>query len=448
MPRYFLLTFLSVSALFACNRAPASTQLKELAEDPSAENAALLFGGAAMGTKVQLNGVKPDLQNMLTRFSEPQLYFSAQAEEGLTASQILDRTKYTASNLDAGATLLWYYSGHGNDDGALAPEGAVTTNGSFVPAYQLNAKQLLDTLKAARSGKGPLARIIIVLDTCHSGQWIGGQQSDLFSDAVKSGSNAGIAKEIIAVSSARAFEEASDLGVDGGAMTASLIKAFSTLSGSSVATISTLLETMESNLHQILNEQDRTDQTPIWAAWPTQAILNSPLWSPGTTATNSSAPSSTHVSPKHFCGMSGGVSARILDCAYRKAPVIGRTWSLVSLGSSGGQALWRDDSTGLIWADKVPVKMAYNAARSYCDAANGPEFGGLGAQYPFRLPTTAEYGAAIDDGLAVLASDFKVNQEWWTFNGPSAGSAYSYNGYTDQFTPGPITDVLMTNCVL
>ncbi len=447
MSRSWMLLFLLAFGT-ACRGNGEASSVKELAANPAAGNVLLAFGAAAKGTVIQLKGVEPDLNHMVATFSDPALHFKTYAKEGLTVGGILKKTADIAASMHEDATLFWYYSGHGNLDGALAPEGAILPNGKFLSAHQLTAEDILSSLRSARANKKPLARLIVVLDSCYSGQWLGGQQGSLFKSALQNsaGTNA-VAREILLVSASTAYEEAAD-GIAGGAMTKNFLKTLIKLKGSSTATIGSFLDAMETGLKQDAMEtglQPESVQTPQWYAAPTLDILKSPLWM-GSGSSAVSPPALGSVT-NTSCGLQGSIAQRIADCDYKRTPVPGSSWSMVALTHLGGPAVWRDDSSGFLWADKAPVKMNYVQARTYCYTATGPEFGNLGSQYPFRLPEAIQVTYALENGLALLAPEFKANQEWWTSN-EASGQVYSYNGLKNLFTPGPSSDYLMTNCIL
>lgn len=134
------------------------------------------------------------------------------------------------------------------------------------------------------------------------------------------------------------------------------------------------------------------------------------------------------------CGLSGTVSERIRHCARpveqggfeelatRLHPVATsndpidqfdqpqfHTWRLVSRNAERA-TVWRDEASGLMWADIVPTGEAtLSDAYVYCSKPNAET---IGINQRFRIPLRSDFIIAISHGLAAVLPKFTEQALW------------------------------------
>lgn len=108
------------------------------------------------------------------------------------------------------------------------------------------------------------------------------------------------------------------------------------------------------------------------------------------------------------CGKSGSVSKRIRSC--KSTVKKGKSkWELVARTSEGYE-LWRDAGSGLVWTDKVPLKMSQSQARRLCEGRRVKNVTG-GLKLKFRLPRISEFKTAERHGMRRVLPN--LDEDWF-----------------------------------
>ena len=313
-------------------RAPQDGQLKELVADPraGAGNVALLFGEDQAGTINELAGVKADLKNMEDILRWPDNGFETTKHDGLDKAALLKATTDAAANVPDDGTLLWYYSGHGVEDGRLVPRDALTVSGEPNTALFISGEDLYQALRNARQGRPPLARLVVILDSCFSGQWVWtGKQSTFFSRGFGAGVGTEVAREVFVLAGAREKQTAADLGLKGGALTFAFATAMKAWRGNDSATVGDLLKTTGDNIPKSLGQSIK------YEAFPTEVIFGSPLWIAGIAATQQPHGTDSRTTTCELNVPNGEDQPRVDRFVFSSPAVVGSQISWNPFGLSG-----------------------------------------------------------------------------------------------------------------
>lgn len=157
---YLMIAFTAVG----CGVQEQAAETKALAADKAAVNVALLFTGDASG----IPGVHQDPGNVERVLTDPSLDMRFQVGKfnGKTISQIEQQSAKTAQAMKGSSpngTLLWYFSGHGSQDGQMIAAGGSGFNFESVA-------------RAMRTARGDTAfkRLIVLIDACFAGNAVNG----------------------------------------------------------------------------------------------------------------------------------------------------------------------------------------------------------------------------------------------------------------------------------
>lgn len=127
---------------------------RSLAVNSKAQNYGLL-----VGVSHGLPAIDIDLNNMDAMAKNPSYQFSSLQllDEQGTQAGVLRELEHQSNRVDEEGTFLFYYSGHG-DPGLLVLEDINT-----------KVEKLRGAIQAGRAGLSPLARLVVILDSCFSG---------------------------------------------------------------------------------------------------------------------------------------------------------------------------------------------------------------------------------------------------------------------------------------
>lgn len=138
----------------ACFSLSLAAGERSLSVNSKAQNYALL-----VGVSHGLPAIDIDLNTMEAMDTNPAYNFSnlQLLDEKGTQAEVLRELEHQSSRVDEEGTFLFYYSGHG-EPGLLVLE-------------DLNTKvdKLRGAIQAGRNGLSPLARLVVILDSCFSG---------------------------------------------------------------------------------------------------------------------------------------------------------------------------------------------------------------------------------------------------------------------------------------
>jgi hypothetical protein len=259
-----------------------SSRLKFRPADPNAKNVALIVGAPN-----DLSGVAKDVQEVSKLLRESNLGYEVTVIPRATVSDVMIKAKALGETLSENSTVLFYFSGHGSQQGYLFAQGLQQFRLSSV------AKSF-----SAGFGKGKYKRFIAVMDSCFSGQNVNGNQAmflsqpsarqssqdlaDILSSSVghmasdlkpKSDPNLPFEQALV-LSAAQRNQESLDMGPSiGGAFTFALRKVLKKdLSSPGQMTLGQVLE--EAKRETI--RQSGGSHTPAWKAMP-ETMLDEPL---------------------------------------------------------------------------------------------------------------------------------------------------------------------------
>ncbi len=306
----FWLPMLLALAVSSCGQQESthSSAVKFTVADKSAKNIAFV-----VGSPNDLPGVSRDVQNVSRMIQESNLGYELISINYASKTQILAKAREIGGKISAQSTVLFFYAGHGAENGQLVSQG----NGMFT---------IREVASAIQSGSGGAAfkRFIAVIDACHSGQSVNGNQAmflgssqedfsieNFITSMTQSSNTSGVGAqrglfdnynfggsqargadrpfaEGLVIAAARASEYSSDLGASvGGLFTASLMNAIRSNSSS------TLSEILEKAKRATIAGAGGS-QTPLWRAIPA-SILDERFngGSSGSTATNDAVASNS-----------------------------------------------------------------------------------------------------------------------------------------------------------
>jgi hypothetical protein len=187
---------------------------KGLVENEKGLNRSLL-----VGVPEDLPGIDLDLDAMERLVTLPlHGYLPARLwEKAATADNILAAVQKLAAKVTADGSFLFYYSGHG-DKGTIE-----------VYDRSLAIEEIRDAFIRARKGKGPLARLVLIFDSCYSGSLLNPLDSTAtLADAVVrqfDSSRSRYWDKLLVLASSKA-DELSEPSEEGSIYTLALAKAF------------------------------------------------------------------------------------------------------------------------------------------------------------------------------------------------------------------------------
>jgi hypothetical protein len=186
--------FCALSALFlvnfGCSVDDSGSCTESLAEDEKADNIAVLFADSRDGIP-SAEAFDNDVNEMAGVLAQAPYNFKVVTKFRATPQDILNTTSSAASSLKANGTLLFFYSGHG-DNGALGYMDPTT-----------GSKEIE---RAASTGK--YARLIMMIDACYSGSFVEGPY------AIQRNSTSAY-NGLLVMTAAKPNEESADDGISG-----------------------------------------------------------------------------------------------------------------------------------------------------------------------------------------------------------------------------------------
>lgn len=273
--RIFLATgVISTSLMAGCGKSlEQQSGLNGLAHSEEGHNVAVL-----MGSPNGLPGVPTDIRELdvLFRGSELNLGFDdVVKDDQATTRDIFAKTAEASADAD---TLFWYFSGHGNRGVLLAEDRSFTFS------------EVADAIIAARENR-PLARLVVMIDSCYSGSFVDGRtpiipsaQAGVRSKCVPmiglddtvdplaelARFEGTLFEQAFVLTSSAKNETSADLGRSrGGAFTWALRGVMTSMKVSNSE--ATILE---------ISQQTRVDtrkvggHTPVWRGFPADVVLN------------------------------------------------------------------------------------------------------------------------------------------------------------------------------
>jgi len=145
------------SLAMLCTTAPALTAERGLVESIASTNVALL-----VGVSHGLSGIDIDINNLedVAKHSAYQFRpFRLQEAQGTVARVAAELTRLAADARDDG-TVFFYYSGHGS-------VGSI-----YLQDRSMKITEIRAALEQGRKNLGPVARLVLMFDSCHAGSLI------------------------------------------------------------------------------------------------------------------------------------------------------------------------------------------------------------------------------------------------------------------------------------
>lgn len=282
-----LVTSLTIFLTHCGSPGSSPSSLYDLAFDREGNNFAVMFSAPG-----GLSGPPTDIRKMKELLEDPdQEYgFKVSTLDNATQSNILTMTKEAAKNAD---TLLWYFSGHGAEDGSIAAEDNL-----------FKFSMISSAIKEVRTR--PLKRLIAIVDICYAGNLVNGttpiidepdaetgpsgetkssfqeqseEQAELLVDNIFDSFDTNIKgydktlyEQAFVIVSSRKDETSNDLGAEeGGEFTKALRESWKTLKDTNreKATIRNLAET---------TAKATSGHHPVYRAYPSKAVLDDLLF--------------------------------------------------------------------------------------------------------------------------------------------------------------------------
>lgn len=255
-----------------------SSRVRDLAANKNAKNIALIFGA-----ENDLPGVERDVISLNKLFQDPTFGFQVTVKDRATSTTMIQESGKAAASLDEDSTMIWYYSGHGSEDGSLFAEDQ----------QSVYMRDVINAMAAVR--KTPFKRLIVVIDSCFSGQNVDGTAAILsgsesqaslagavtnihstLNNSVGAPANNRPFEQAIILAAARSNQTSSDAGDQmGGVFTYSWRTTIAKMLTSKTGTIGDMLTGTIAATRQN-GEGDPDPQVPVFRASP-QSILNEPL---------------------------------------------------------------------------------------------------------------------------------------------------------------------------
>ncbi len=274
----YIVLILNILTLVGCGPKTSKSSTRDLAANKNAKNVALIFGA-----ENDLPGVERDVIEVSKLFSNPDFGFQVVTKDRARKADFINESSRVAASLDADSTLFWYYSGHGSDDGSLVSHGEEES---------VYLSEVIAAMKSVR--KTPFKRLIVVMDSCFSGQNVDGQSAILTGvqgqQAVNNSANNmqysmnqanadgnRPFEQGLIIGAARANEMSQDFGDEmGGAFTYSWRTTIAKMLTQKTGTIRDMLNATVA----ATRSNSDGEHTPVFRASP-DSILNEPLMGPG-----------------------------------------------------------------------------------------------------------------------------------------------------------------------
>ncbi len=284
----FWLPMLLALAVSSCGQQETtnSSAVKFTVADKTAKNIAFV-----VGSPNDLPGVSRDVQNVSRMIQESNLGYELISINFATKTQILAKAREIGGKISAQSTVLFFYAGHGASNGQLVSQG----NGMFT------IREVASAIRTAANIPS-FKRFIAVIDACHSGQSVNGNQAmflgssqqdfsieNFITSMTQSSNTSSVGAqrglfdnynfgtdqarsgarpftEGLVIAAARASEYSADLGPSvGGLFTASLMNA---IRSNSSSTLSEILE--KAKRATVMGGGG--SQTPLWRAMPASML--------------------------------------------------------------------------------------------------------------------------------------------------------------------------------
>ena len=282
------LSLLVVLAMSSCGSSGTkeSSRIKLTVANKNARNIAFV-----VGSPNDLPGVSKDVQNVTKMIQESGLGYELIVINYATKTQILAKAQEIGRKISAESTVLFFYAGHGAQNGQLVGQGDT----------MFTVREVVSAIKSSLKAES-FRRFTAVIDACHSGQSVNGNQAMFLSSSnssftvktfianITNGSNTGSVvsqrglfdnyndgsgssrqsirpfTEGLVIAAAKASEYSADLGPSvGGLFTATLMSA---IRANTTATLSEIL--VKAKKVTIMNSNG--DQTPVWMAIPASLL--------------------------------------------------------------------------------------------------------------------------------------------------------------------------------
>jgi Caspase domain len=268
----WILVIGAVLALASCRKSadPSGSRVKFRPFDPNAKNIALIVGAPN-----DLEGVPKDIKEVSKLIRESGFGYAVVTVPVADVNMVMSKAREIGSSLSANSTVLFYFSGHGSEEGYLFAQGLGTFRLSSL------AKEI-----GKGYGKGQFKRFVAVMDSCFSGQNVdGGEAMFLNQPAPESklaemnssmiGNAASDMKpkadpnlpfeQALIVSAAQRYQTSLDAGPSiGGAFTYAWRKVMSQNLGKGNATLGQVLEGTRAQTRRDTGNA----HTPAWKALP------------------------------------------------------------------------------------------------------------------------------------------------------------------------------------
>lgn len=163
---------LALAALAVSCKAARKSETSELqnlvSSSDSVSNVALVLGASSSGPG-HLPGVDTDVDLFSKQLSSVfgKRSLKVYADTDVKKADFLKFVQSSASEVsDDYGTFIFYFSGHGSKDGRLNAEDGL----------EVSLKEIRAAIAKGRIGMQPFARLVILLDSCYSGNWVDGKQ--------------------------------------------------------------------------------------------------------------------------------------------------------------------------------------------------------------------------------------------------------------------------------
>ncbi len=279
-----ILAIASFVLFFGCGTQNSNSALKGLGASENGKNIAVLFGSPDwreadddpdstihIPAGPGLPGVATDIREMSKLISDTRynFHFATASNDRARVRDILQLTGEKVADADS---LLWFFTGHGGSGFMFAEVEGEDDDGSYTFA------QVAAAIKKAR-GDRPLKRLVVLIDACHSGVFVNGDQpivdqqkwadEALYQPLMKAYDQK-LYEQAFVMASSLTSETSIDLGEEkGGAFTYSLRTAISELrTGNPNATFKDLANLTTEKTKKI------GGHTPVYRAFPVPTVIN------------------------------------------------------------------------------------------------------------------------------------------------------------------------------
>jgi hypothetical protein len=273
-----LMVLATAFMVVSCGQSEATSRVKFRPADPTAHNVAFL-----VGSENDLPGVARDVLEVTKLIQGSKLGYEVVTLNKATKNQILGKAQEIGKSLSANSTVLFYFSGHGSQDGYLFAQG-------------FQEFEMSEVAKSIGQGanQGQFKRFIAIMDSCFSGQNVDGQEAMFLAgsgsqrssrqvvlskavDTIASGlvprAQSGLPfEQALIVGASKKNQTSNDMGSSiGGAFTYSWRKIMNQrLNGAPVTLGAVLNEAKDMTVRQTGGEQ-----VPVWKAMPESMLTES-----------------------------------------------------------------------------------------------------------------------------------------------------------------------------